>query len=63
MAAARCRRALVVSAEMASETKRTRGERASDAIAFSIGSWTLLITQTIILRAWMVLNLVGWMRH
>jgi len=53
----------VAKLETTSEIKRPRSERASDAIAFGIGSWTFLITQTIILSIWMVLNLVGWVRH
>ncbi len=47
----------------ASENTRTRGERVSDAIAVGVGSWTFLITQSILLGLWMVLNIMAWNRH
>ena len=46
--------------EKASEAHRTLGERAADAFASTVGSWTFLIIQTLLLGAWIALNLVGW---
>jgi uncharacterized membrane protein len=36
----------------------TFGERIADKIASGIGSWTFIITQTIIVVAWMTVNVV-----
>ena len=49
--------------EAASQKKRTRAERISDAIAVSIGSWPFLLSQAAILCLWMVLNLAAWTHH
>jgi len=37
----------------------TAGERLADKIASSIGSWTFLIVQTILVLLWVALNLTG----
>lgn len=39
------------------------GERVADGFAAVVGSWTFIIAQTVILIAWMVLNLVAWFAH
>src|SRR5262249_74885 len=49
--------------EQASETHRTFGERAADAFAAAVGSWTFLIVQTVLLGAWVALNLAAWTYH
>lgn len=41
----------------------TIGQKAADVTAKFVGSWTFLIAQTIILIAWVVLNVVGIMNH
>lgn len=41
----------------------TRGQRAADALARTMGSWRFLIIQTVLLGAWVVLNLVAVVRH
>lgn len=41
----------------------TLGQKAADVTAKFVGSWTFLIAQTIILIAWVVLNVVGIMNH
>ena len=41
----------------------TPGERAADRVASVIGSWRFILIQTALLIVWMVLNVVGWMRH
>jgi uncharacterized membrane protein len=46
--------------EKESEAHRTFGERAADSFAATVGSWTFLIAQTIVLGAWIALNVVAW---
>jgi uncharacterized membrane protein len=41
----------------------TFGERLADAIATGIGSWTFLIVQTFLVSLWVVLNLIGFIKH
>lgn len=42
---------------------RTFGDRIADAVANGMGSWTFIIWQTIIVIAWMILNVIGFVRH
>jgi len=39
------------------------GQRAADAIANGMGSWTFIITQSVFVGGWIVLNLVGFINH
>jgi len=39
------------------------GQRLADKVAKRMGSWTFIIYQTILVIAWMVLNMIGYMRH
>jgi uncharacterized membrane protein len=41
----------------------SNGQRLADNVANSMGSWRFIITQTIIVILWMVLNFVGFMYH
>jgi uncharacterized membrane protein len=41
----------------------TVGERIADGVAATMGSWTFIIVQSIILAVWIVLNLFAWMQH
>jgi uncharacterized membrane protein len=41
----------------------TRGERIAIAVTQIVGSWTFVIVQSILLAAWIALNVVGWVRH
>jgi uncharacterized membrane protein len=44
-------------------TGRTMGERIADGVAARVGSWTFIITQTLLLGAWIVANVFlfrGW---
>jgi uncharacterized membrane protein len=41
----------------------TFGERLADTIATGIGSWTFLIVQTFLVSLWVVLNLIGFIKH
>ena len=41
----------------------TPGQRIADAVANGMGSWTFIIWQSIFVIVWMILNIVGFMRH
>ena len=41
----------------------TFGERIADTVAATMGSWSFIITQSVILAAWIILNIIAWMRH
>jgi uncharacterized membrane protein len=41
----------------------TMGERIADSVAATMGSWTFIIVQSIILAVWIVLNVVAWIGH
>lgn len=39
------------------------GDKVADKIATNMGSWSFLIWQTIIVLIWMLLNIIGFVRH
>lgn len=39
------------------------GERLADKVASGMGSWRFIIIQTIIVAFWMILNVIGYIRH
>lgn len=41
----------------------TFGARAADAFARAVGSWTFIVTQSVILVVWITLNVIAWIRH
>jgi uncharacterized membrane protein len=41
----------------------TLGDRIADWFAGVVGSWRFIIIQSIILAAWIFLNVVGWVQH
>jgi uncharacterized membrane protein len=41
----------------------TTGQRIADAVAATMGSWTFIIAQSIVLTVWIILNLVAWAEH
>ena len=41
----------------------TFGERLADNVATVLGSWRFLIIQTMIIAAWVVLNVIGLIKH
>src|SRR3954470_2614031 len=45
------------------QKRLTRGQRIADTVAATMGSWTFIIIQSIILTIWILLNLVAWMEH
>jgi uncharacterized membrane protein len=44
-------------------TPKTTGEHAADAVAAAMGSWRFIIIQSVIVAAWIALNLVAILRH
>jgi len=45
------------------EKQRTTGQRIADTVAATMGSWTFIIIQSIVLAIWIMLNLVAWFEH
>ena len=41
----------------------TVGQRFADWVARVLGSWQFIIGQTVLVGTWVLLNLVGWVRH
>jgi uncharacterized membrane protein len=41
----------------------TFGQRVADRVAATMGSWTFIIIQSVILLAWIVINVVAYMHH
>jgi len=41
----------------------TIGQRAADRIASVVGSWTFILTQSVILIFWIILNVIAWINH
>jgi uncharacterized membrane protein len=54
---------LIAAMEKAAEQVRTPGERLADRLAAWAGSWVFLLSQTVILVAWIVLNVTAWINH
>ena len=42
---------------------RTFGQRVADSVAATMGSWTFIIAQSVILAIWIVVNVVAWIDH
>ena len=45
------------------EEQLSFGQRTADVVAGSMGSWSFIIVQSLILLLWIVLNIVGWIKH
>ena len=45
------------------DAQLTQGQRAADWLAAMMGSWLFIVTQSIILAAWAVLNVLAWISH
>ena len=45
------------------EERMTVGQRVADKVADTIGSWPFIITQTVILTIWIILNVTAWINH
>jgi uncharacterized membrane protein len=53
----------VTPAAAAGEDELTFGQRVADNVAATMGSWPFIILQSMILLAWIALNLTAWIRH
>ena len=45
------------------EASLTFGDKVSDAVANGMGSWKFIIWQSIFVVFWMILNIIGFVRH
>jgi uncharacterized membrane protein len=54
---------LVGRIEKAATRHRNLGDRISDAVATTVGSWPFIIIQSVLLAIWVVLNVAAWIRH
>jgi uncharacterized membrane protein len=45
------------------EAQLTFGQRASDWVSLNIGSWAFVITQSLMLVVWVVLNITAYIQH
>ena len=43
--------------------ERTVGQRVADSVAATMGSWTFIITQSVVLAVWIAVNVIGWIDH
>ena len=43
--------------------ERTFGQWIADSVAATMGSWTFIIIQSVVLAIWIVVNLVAWISH
>ncbi|MGB3307497.1 MAG: DUF1003 domain-containing protein [Thermomicrobiales bacterium] len=50
-------------ANIVADEHLTPGERVADAVARLIGSWPFIIAQSIVLFSWIIVNVIGWIRH
>jgi uncharacterized membrane protein len=45
------------------KSELTTGQRIADTVAATMGSWTFIIIQSVVLAVWIVLNLIAWSEH
>jgi uncharacterized membrane protein len=45
------------------EEQLTFGQRTADWVAGTMGSWAFIIAQSLALLLWIVLNVIGWIKH
>src|SRR5215475_1322970 len=41
----------------------TLGQRIADRVAATMGSWSFIIVQSVILTVWIILNVIAWISH
>ena len=41
----------------------TFGQRIADKVAATMGSWSFIIVQSVILTVWIILNVIAWISH
>lgn len=47
----------------AHKARLTSGQRIADFVSTTMGSWTFIIAQSIILVLWLALNVIAWIQH
>jgi CRP/FNR family cyclic AMP-dependent transcriptional regulator len=57
------RRMVSRNANEIAEEQMTLGQRVADKVADTIGSWRFIITQSVILTVWIILNVTAWINH
>jgi uncharacterized membrane protein len=45
------------------KSELTTGQKIADTVAATMGSWTFIIIQSVVLAVWIVLNLIAWSEH
>ena len=50
----------VIDVNKVADAELTLGQRVADKVASTVGSWPFIITQSIILACWIVLNSIAW---
>jgi uncharacterized membrane protein len=53
----------VISVNKLEEEQFGLGQKAADAIASAVGSWRFIITQSILLTVWIILNITAYIQH
>ncbi len=53
----------VVNVNELEEEHLTRGQQAADWIAHVVGSWPFIISQSLMLLVWALLNVTAWLHH
>src|SRR5258708_1856253 len=53
----------IINVNKVADERQTVGQRVADGVAATMGSWSLIIIQSSILAAWLVLNSVAWINH
>jgi uncharacterized membrane protein len=53
----------VVDVSKLDDERRTFGERLADGFARTMGSWTFITVQSLILVLWVALNIAAWVEH
>lgn len=44
-------------------SQSSRGERIADLVTATVGSWRFILIQSFLLGLWIVLNIIGWIKH
>ncbi len=53
----------VINVNLAHAEALTPGQRIADGFAVIMGSWTFIIVQSALLIAWIIVNVLAWVRH
>ncbi len=53
----------IINVNEVADERLTLGQRVADRVAATVGSWPFIITQSIILAAWLVLNSLAFINH